>query len=492
MAKEVVLYSNAPDSPVRCPHCQALVTKETLSAHIQNQHTRNNPAMTIPSRLHSISENSMVRCPVCDQMISSKEIHKHISKIHRKPAGPLQSSGDSREKIQSEFTTSVINREEPRLPDDDAISTKERIKCPFCGKGLARDEDQIVDHFSKRHSNWPAGLLQLRLEQCLGKTSTYVFEAPVRKKKRKPGLSVETKGQGKTYILDDYGFISGVVEKTEEHTTIPGYLSSRPASGLKIEVCPICNVQSDHLKEHMSLAHDLIHASGSRYRCKKCDKVTTLADFHSHSCVVSQHVQRGKRTNPSVDTAQEFSEKMSSPEAQNKQTDPIVRCNKCGYLFPKGTPHRNLYHPGGLSENQCPFCLKEFRKKESLMMHISMSHFVRVLTIQENHWNKPVDAHLVVCLKCNQRLHPHEVVQHCKEHKGNAVKERTSKPLKGSVWPKKTRIDDPITTEKNTHEPEKPDDHMDGGRYMGWMAREDGRFGSLPEYDDYNDESDAG
>lgn len=31
----------------------------------------------------------------------------------------------------------------------------------------------------------------------------------------------------------------------------------------------------------------------------------------------------------------------------------------------------------------------------------------------------------------------------------------------------------------------------DGGKYLGYLAREQGRFGSMPSYDDYSDEGKA-
>jgi len=53
---------------------------------------------------------------------------------------------------------------------------------------------------------------------------------------------------------------------------------------------------------------------------------------------------------------------------------------------------------------------------------------------------------------------------------------------------------DPATPPKHVEQAfiQSHDEPMDGGKYLGHMEREwDGKFGSLPLYDDHNDEADA-
>jgi hypothetical protein len=56
-------------------------------------------------------------------------------------------------------------------------------------------------------------------------------------------------------------------------------------------------------------------------------------------------------------------------------------------------------------------------------------------------------------------------------------------------WEQNRDVNGPVQNHESLKQSQ--DETRDGGKYMGHMRRENGKFGSLPLYDDYSDEADA-
>lgn len=92
---------------------------------------------------------------------------------------------------------------------------------------------------------------------------------------------------------------------------------------------------------------------------------------------------------------------------------------------------------------------------------------------------------LVECTICGQRVRDDRLARHMRKVHAEQMMPTPTDNAESS---------DPATPPKHVEQAfiQSHDEPMDGGKYLGHMEREwDGKFGSLPLYDDHNDEADA-
>lgn len=172
----------------------------------------------------------------------------------------------------------------------------------------------------------------------------------------------------------------------------------------------------------------------------------------------------------------------------------IRRVKKIGRPL-DGTPDRRKPLPTEL----CPICSQSVT---NLSGHLTEVHHLVLLR----------DGALK-CIQCLGLMKPEEAKKHICKPVSPPAQAETSTPtttfqdiLRQSIFKPPTRKKTKPTgkgrqkkkgkgpTEQSKEQSifEHHQQGQDGGRYLGWMAREQGRFGSLPEYDDHSDEGDAG
>lgn len=107
------------------------------------------------------------------------------------------------------------------------------------------------------------------------------------------------------------------------------------------------------------------------------------------------------------------------------------------------------------------------------------------------------NANLVKCPLCKHRTQYNVLFVHIQvghpEVNPKFVMAKFNKAYKNHKSAEKDRYEDELRELAKEYERFKQgqDEPRDGGKYMGYMRREQGKFGSLPLYDDYSDEADA-
>ena len=152
----------------------------------------------------------------------------------------------------------------------------------------------------------------------------------------------------------------------------------------------------------------------------------------------------------------------------------------------KGTPSRTTKDYSPQSEYTLPEkCLVCGAPVKHLDRHYKKAHKIVYL-----------GSGKVQCLVCHKDMSISSVKSH---HCSVPQKQQKARPAgKLAQKPKRsvsTRASVGSKNESQRGEVRFEDDpsesRLDGGRHLGHMSRESGRFGSLPMYDDYSDESDA-
>jgi hypothetical protein len=197
--------------------------------------------------------------------------------------------------------------------------------------------------------------------------------------------------------------------------------------------CPICNVavKQNRLKKHIATVHRGVPVPGNQMEKPPIKKAAQADDMIAKSTALSR-----KRTQRSVRHSHNALDNQNGTKTSGFSTsvDKVVTNREANVV-------------------KCPLC-KHRAAYKVLFTHLQVSH--------------PEINPKIVMAKFN-RVNSHNArgnLSRYQEELNDLVKdyERLKQGL---------------------------DEHRDGGKYMGHMRREHGRFGSLPLYDDYSDESDA-
>lgn len=106
----------------------------------------------------------------------------------------------------------------------------------------------------------------------------------------------------------------------------------------------------------------------------------------------------------------------------------------------------------------------------------------------------PSPKTLVLCPICDVKIHKGRLPRHLLSVHGKPMFKLS--PAEQALAPRpkhagdRTRIVGPAPNHQKTH-PMYQSDAMDATKFVGQFAREQGRFGSMPSHDAYDDESDA-
>lgn len=421
-----------------CPYCGIILGAKSMGRHIKKHQGH---------------------CPACGT-IALKNLETHLAEadfIRRK--GLLRTEKKNRPWWRAVYECLVCHEEvlfeklskhcaglehqravQAHLKELSQVPPPGKLACPVCTVGRYYTAQEMPEHFQKKHSHLPPALFYLRLKEVIGEKAAEPYK-PIIQMVRPP---VRTKERSKAYIIDEFGnlkFISGFGKS-------------------------IFTIRND--KNEMNLSSDTekeAHASNLPINAPK-----------------SEEMSPGKVSQP-------ISANAEPPQQETSES----RCKHCGAVLQSAVEeqkHRRKH------ERLCPVCQKVLQIG-TLDLHLKAEHSLALQSHAVKEAGRPIRKAVYRCLKCNGEVEFGRFLTHPREHlfrKKQPPKRTESLHPSGKAPKKKTfssRRPRSGSQEAIFGKSIFDDGGTDGGKYLGWHRREDGRFGSLPEYDDYSEESGA-
>ena len=260
--------------------------------------------------------------------------------------------------------------------------------------------------------------------------------------------------------------------------------------------CPVCQarVLAHRLQRHLELAHRLPSSAAPTVRrstagnipaepckvvedsqwitCNICSAQVLKRNYPKH-CRKS-HPQFG--TNQPADTP---AKQTSKPVGLLRQDGLIVRCLQCNLELPRTDLESHL--------------LSAHTEVQSLVVSVDRAHggVPSSKGHQEGEWMTCETCGVAVLgrnyLKHRRNVHPTTTkTQSRRAPEPQALTQTGTEPSTAHPGPASyARNTRPTGNKSLRYE----DDPYDGGKYLGFFSREGGRFGTLPLFDDYSDES---
>jgi hypothetical protein len=131
---------------------------------------------------------------------------------------------------------------------------------------------------------------------------------------------------------------------------------------------------------------------------------------------------------------------------------------------------------------KCPICAVDVRsdrlEKHKLKVHnqSSPTPLISSKQLQTAKW--------VLCPTCGVRMKPGELTTHLTKAHHQSSTTKASRQPNSLGYEQAAKPDDDAFRQDSV-------ELRDGGKYLGYIVREHGRYGTLPLYDDYGDDSDA-
>lgn len=224
-------------------------------------------------------------------------------------------------------------------------------------------------------------------------------------------------------------------------------------------------------------------------------EVESIRDTHS-SVVSPNRSGKGK------------SRQLVSPDPQLQRSNKSDRiCRFCGHLIGEGAMEQHIAQcrlSGGRSQKKrqpsshasqpvivkCQFCSSSV-KEDRLERHLRKMHPTK-LTQPKTLTKSTASKDLVKCDFCNSFVRRDRLTMHkTRVHPAHAA-QSNQKPS-SIIEHSKIQVNSPVTKDTREQSVIQSDrETIFGDKYVGQYRREfDGKFGSIPLHDDYNDEADA-
>lgn len=291
-------------------------------------------------------------------------------------------------------------------------------------------------------------------------------------------------------------------------------MSERLTNTLK--PCPVCSAQvrPDNLEKHLRKVHPaymrtLEQPKRAPFSTQSKPPLPPTKSNQRQTPVPLNGPRKraGNRANPFIEidgyvTVDEASRVVAVTTTSNKNSVQPVKTTQSAPI--PGTDQRKTIYPVTV----CPICQQKF-EAQFLINHYRNQHGVEVVKHGQPRKGMKRNGSEMICLKCGKCLRSAEVSHHRKRCAFYEVVEPAVRKQPIARRPTAT-APSPRTQQAKQNPPRKrkgasghrlqtpahsspgfEDHEPDGGKYMGWNRRENGKFGSMPLYDDYSDESDA-
>jgi endogenous inhibitor of DNA gyrase (YacG/DUF329 family) len=206
-------------------------------------------------------------------------------------------------------------------------------------------------------------------------------------------------------------------------------------------------------------------------RCRHCGTEVIEKEYEEHLEVC--HVANPRRIDPAE--TRERQRQREKDRLKYKKKSPVTR--RIEAIWKKNPPRRSIVN--------CPHCGVEVREK-NLARHLKTVHPRNERSQSRTMTNCPECG--VQVREKNLARHLGKVHQKQKPQKNRRRDFEQKAPRDGTSHERGRSISTKDAAKLEALR-QSLDERRDGGKYLGYMSRESGKFGSLPLYDDYGDES---